>query len=245
MLGAALHASRQLLIRPGAFFDERDPASTLPIAAGLVVLLAIALVVSMFLLSSMIADSIDGPVTVDNPDRPADWVCDRHGDDPDSPLGQGCDEPETIERDAGSIMYDVTSTYVGYVLIAPFLLWLLGGIVLYVAARIANGTPSLGGAFALAGWAALPELFRLVVGVVAVRYALVDVTVTDLERLPSAVEAALVAIEPILALATVVTVCWQWYLLTGGMTHDADLEWRYAALAVGVPLVIWLLVVLV
>ncbi len=141
MCAGALHTCRQLLIRPSAFFDERDPVSTLPIAASLVVLLAIALGISTVLLGTMLAGSIDATVTVDNPDRPPEWVCDRHGNDSDSHLGRGCDEPETVERDVGPIVYDMMTDYLGFAVVAPFLLWFLGGIVLFVTARLANGTP--------------------------------------------------------------------------------------------------------
>lgn len=242
MCAGALHTCRQLLIRPSAFFDERDPVSTLPIAASLVVLLAIALGISTVLLGTMLAGSIDATVTVDNPDRPPEWVCDRHGNDSDSHLGRGCDEPETVERDVGPIVYDMMTDYLGFAVVAPFLLWFLGGIVLFVTARLANGTPSISGAFALAGWAALPEFVRLGVGLVAIRYALSDVTITDPERADVLVQAAFAPIDPLLTFATILTACWQWYLLTGGMVHDADIEWPTAALAVGVPLAIWLLV---
>ncbi|WP_242509193.1 hypothetical protein [Natrinema altunense] len=45
--------------------------------------------------------------------------------------------------------------------------------------------------------------------------------------------------------ATVLTVLWQWYLLTGGLERAADLSRAAAATAVGVPLGVWLLLALV
>lgn len=238
----ALAAVRQLLLRPAAFFEERPPATTLPIAAGLVVVLAIALGVSVFLLGSMLAGTVEGTVTMDNPDRPPDWVCEQHGDDPDSQFGEDCDEPETIERDAGALVYEAVTDYLGYVVVAPFVIWLVGGAVLFGAARLANGSPSISGTYALAGWAALPELFRTAVGLAALWVALSGVTITDLERAADVLEVALAPVDPIVTLATLVTVLWQWYLLTGGLVEEADLSWSAAGFAVGAPLFVWLLI---
>lgn len=235
---------RDLLLRPAAFFDRHPPSATLPVASGVVVVLAVALAASVLLVGSMLAGAVDGTVTVDNPDRPPDRVCERHGDDPDSVFGDGCDEPATLERDAGSLVYEAATDYVGPALAAPFLLWLIGGAVLYVVAWLANGSPSVAGAYALAGWAALPELFRLAVGLLALQHALAGLTITDLDGAVAAVEAAIAPVEPVLALATVLAVVWQWYLLSGGLVRDADLSWSAAATAVGVPMLVWLLVAL-
>lgn len=239
-----LRSLEQFVLRPWEFFDARPPSTTLPIAAAIVVVLAITLGASILVAGSMLAGTVDATVTMDNPDRPPDWVCETYGDDPDSVHGAGCDEPETIERDAGSLVQEAATGYVGYAVIGPFVVWAIGGVVLYGGARLANGTPSVSGAFALAGWAALPELFRLAVGLAALWYVLADLTITDVEDAPSALEAAMAPVEPVVALATVVTVVWQWYLLTGGLVSDAELSWRSAAFVVGVPLAIWLLVAL-
>ncbi|WP_306054449.1 YIP1 family protein [Natronococcus wangiae] len=240
MSRSALRPARLFLRDPAAFFAEHRPAATLPIAVSLVIALAVALVLSILLLGSMLAGTMDATLTMDNPDRPPEWVCEQHG--PDSPHWDGCDEPKTVERDAGSLVHEAATDYLGYAAVAPFVVWLLGGLVLFGAARLANGAPSLAGAFALAGWAAVPEFFRLAVGLLAFRYALSDVTIRDPGRGPEVVEAALAPIDPILTVATVLTAAWQWYLLAGGLEQDADLSRGAAAAAVGVPLAIWLLV---
>ncbi|PCR91644.1 Yip1 family protein [Natrinema ejinorense] len=233
-----------LLLRdPSTFFEEHEPAATFPVAAGVVVALAVAAGLSTLLLGSMLAGAIDGTVTMDNPDRPPEWVCDGHG--PDSSFDGDCDEPETIERDAGSLVSEAVTDYLGYMVVAPFVMWLLAGIVLFAAGRLAAGSPSVTGTFALAGWAALPEFFRLTVGLVALQAVLSDLTITNLEGSPEVIEAAFAPIQPFLALATVLTVLWQWYLLTGGLEHEANLTRSAAATAVGVPLGVLLLVALI
>ncbi|MXV64566.1 YIP1 family protein [Natronorubrum sp. JWXQ-INN-674] len=233
---------RQFLLSPAAFFEERPPAETLPIAAGIVVLFAVSLVVSLVLIGSMLAGAVDATVTMDNPDRPPGPICDHHEGASDSILSENCDEPETIERDAGALVQEAIHDYLWIALIGPFVLWLGGGVVLYAAGRLAGGTPSFTGTLALAGWAALPELFRLAVGVVAIRVALSSLTITDLDKAADALEAAMAPIDPVLLVASLVTVAWQWHVLTGGLSREAALSRRAAAVAAGVPLALYALV---
>ncbi|SDR27232.1 Yip1 family protein [Natronobacterium texcoconense] len=234
MLDAARQSLPDLLVRPSAFFEENRPAETLPIAIGLVVVLAIVLVVAVFLLGSMLAGAVEGTVTVDNPDRPPEPFCNGVGAAMETV--DGCDEPETIERDAGELVQDAVTDYVGYALLSPFFMWVLGGIVLFGVSRLANGDPSLSGTFALAGWAALPELVRVLVGLATLQYVLSDLTITDHENAPAVLESALAPAEPILVGATLLVTLWQWHLLTGGLEVDADLSRAAAAVATGVPL---------
>ncbi|ELY90164.1 hypothetical protein C483_11658 [Natrialba hulunbeirensis JCM 10989] len=234
-----LHSLSLFLRSPSRFFEEHEPATTLPVAIGIVVTFAIALVLSIYFIASILGGTIDGTVAVDNPNRPPEWVC-------DGPAGEmhetsNCDEPETIERDGGSLVYEAATDYVGYVAVLPFVMWLVGGLVLFAAGRLANGSPSLGGTFALAGWAAVPEFARLTAGLLAIAYALSDETITQLEQAPNVIETALGPVEPVLAVATIATVVWQWALLTGGLQQDADLSRAAAGVAVGIPLSIVLL----
>ena len=233
---------RQLLLEPTELFERRRPAKTLPYAIALVAVLALATVVATFVVGSMLAGAVDATVTMDNPERPPDWMCDA--DDPDSTPAAGCEEPKTVERDAGSLVYDATTDYVPLVLFAPFVLWVVAALVLNAAGRVAGGSPTWSGSFALSGWAALPELGRLVVGLAAIRYALWNTTITSVEQAPAAFEAAMAPVGPILAVTTVLAVAWQWHLLSGGLSVDADVSRGSARVAVGVPLAVWLLLAL-
>ena len=227
---------RQLVVSPGAFFEERPPAETLPVAAGIVLAFALSLLVGFFLVGAMLAGAIDATVTMDNPDRPPDWVCEQHADDPDSAFGEGCDEPATIERDAGALVREAVNEYLWIAIVGPLVLWLLGGIVLFGAGRLAGGSPSFSGTLALAGWAALPEFLRLGVGLAGLWFVLSNVTITNPERGAAALQSAMAPVEPILVVASLVTIGWQWYLLAGGLSREAELSWGTAAFAVGVPL---------
>lgn len=233
---------RQLLLHPTDFFERRRPADTLPYAIALVGVLAVATVIATFVVGAMLAGAIDATVTMDNPERPPDWMCDA--DDPDSTPAAGCDEPKTVERDAGALVYDATTDYAVPLLFAPFLLWVVGALVLNAAGRAAGGSPSWSGSFALSGWAALPELGRLVVGLAAIRYALWDTTITSVTGATAAFETAMAPVAPIVTGATILTVAWQWHLLSSGLAVDADVHPRAARVVVGVPLGVWLLLAL-
>ena len=235
----AVRPLRELLLSPASFFEERPPAETLPIAIGIVASFVIALTISIALLGILLAGAVDATVTMDNPDRPPEPICAQHADDPGSTFGERCDEPETIERDAGEIVQEAIYNYLWLGFVGPFVLWAIGTAVLFSAGRLAGGSPSLLGAVSLAGWAVLPEFLRLGIGLGGLWYVLSDLSLTDPERAPAVFEAAMAPIEPVLLAASVITLAWQWVLLTGGLSEDADLPWRTAGFAVGIPLVIF------
>lgn len=232
----AVRSLRQLLLSPASFFEERPPAETFPIAIGIVVVFAIAVTVSIAILGILLAGAVDATVTMDNPDRPPEPICAQHTDDPDSMFGDRCDEPETIERDAGELIQEAMYDYLWVGLVGPFIMWILGTVVLFSAGRLAGGSPSLLGAASLAGWAALPEFLRLGVGLGGLWFVLSDLTLTDPEQAPAVFEAAMASVEPVLLVASLLTLAWQWVLLSGGLSQDADISWGTAGIAVGIPL---------
>lgn len=231
-----LRSVRQLLLSPASYFDDRPPAETLRLAAGLVGLLVVVLTAGFLFAGTLMAGTIDATVTMDNPDRPPDFICEQHGDDPDSALGAGCDEPAEIERDAGELVQELLRDYLWIGVVGPLVLWAAGTVVLFGVARLAGGSPSLPGTAAVAGWAALPEVARTLVGVAALRVALADVTITDPERGAAVLESAMAPVDPLLTVASLATFLWQWSLLTGGLSREAELSWNTAAVAVAIPL---------
>jgi hypothetical protein len=229
---------RQLFLSPTKFFEDRPPRETLLVAAGLVALFAISLTVTLLLVGSMLAGAVDTTVTMDNPDRPPEPICEQYADDPDSAFGEGCDEPETVERDAGQLVQQAVHDHLWIGVVAPLVLWILGTIVLFAGGRLAAGDPSLSGTAALAGWAALPEFIRLVVGVTGLWYVLQDLTIRNPEQGAEVLETAMTSVEPVLLGASFITLVWQWTLLSAGLSGDADISWSAAASAVGIPLLI-------
>ncbi|MFD1641694.1 Yip1 family protein [Halohasta litorea] len=240
-MAPSVDALRQFVVSPRAFFAERPPADTIGVSVVLVVLFSGCLVGGMLMLGSILAGTVDATVTMDNPAHTPSSFCDQPRDDPDSPLYDGCDEPETVERDAGPLLQEAVTEYTWIGIVVPPVLWGAAGAVLYGAGRAAGGTPSFGGALSLAGWATIPEFFRLAVGLVAIRLALVDLTVTDVDQLEAAMLSAFAPIEPILLVASLLTAAWQWQILSGGLAEEADIPWRAAAAGVAVPLGLFVL----
>ncbi|MFD1646280.1 YIP1 family protein [Haloarchaeobius litoreus] len=241
-LHSVLAAVRQFLLDPRAFFEDRGTASTLPVAALAVVGLAIALAVGVTVMAGILAGAVQGTVMVDNPDRPPQGICDAFGND--SPATEGCDEPAEIERDAGSLVREAANGFIGTVVVAPFLLWLAGGVTVYLGGVLAGGDTSLSGSFSIAGWVAVPEFGRLAAGLVAIQFALADVTITNLESAPEAVRTAIAPVEPYIALATVLTAAWQLHILSAGLAVEADVDRPRAAVVTGVPLALFVLATL-
>lgn len=236
----------QFLRSPRAFFRDRYVAKSA--AAGFVVVLALAFALSgsVWYLGGLLAASTDATVTMDNPDRPPEWVCESHGDDPDSVLGEGCDEPETIERDAGALLREAAGEYVAPVFFFALLVWPVAGVVLFVFARLAGGDGGFLATLGVAAWGAIPEFFRLFAGLAGLRYALGGTTFTGpVESFPDQLMGALAPLETPLLVASLLTLLWQWYLLTAGIGEVHDLPRPDAAVAVGVPLAIWGLIGLV
>jgi len=240
---APLHLVRQFLLEPRTFFEEHGTTSTLPVAALAVVGLAIALAVGVTIVAGMLAGAVQGTVMVDNPDRPPQGICDAF--DNDSRVSEGCDEPAEIERDAGSLVREAANGLVGTVVFAPFLLWLAGGVTVYLGGLLVGGDTSLSGSFSVAGWAAVPEFARLLAGLAILRFALADVTISNLESAPAAVRAAIAPVEPFVALASLLTAAWQLSILSAGLAVEADISRGTAAVVTGIPLGLLVLVTIV
>lgn len=238
-----LHSSyrivRQFVLSPRQFF-RRSPATSA--AAGFVVVLAlaIALTASVWYLGVLLAESTDATVTIDNQERPPDWVCEQRGDDSDSVFDDKCDEPETIERDAGTLLQEAASEYLGMTFFGALLIWPIAGTVLFVAARSVGGNGGLLATLAVAGWGALPEFLRLGAGLAGLQYALGRTEFTEpIESFPTQIEAALASIQLPLLAASLLVLVWQWSVLTAGLEEVHDLPRAAAAVATGVPLGVW------
>ncbi|MCU4740124.1 YIP1 family protein [Halobacteria archaeon AArc-m2/3/4] len=238
-LHSAYRTVRQFVLRPRQFFRRSSATSA---AAGFVVVLAlaIALTASVWYLGVLLAESTDATVTMDNPERPPDWVCEQHADDPDSAFGSGCDQPETVERDVGSLLREAASEYVGLAFFGTLFIWPIAGGVLFVAARTVGGTGGFLATLGVAGWGALPEFLRLAAGLAGLQYALGRTEFTEpFESFPTQLEAALASIQlPLLAVSLLVLV-WQWSVLTAGLEEVHDLPRGVAAVAAGIPLALW------
>ena len=172
-------------------------------------------------------------------------MCETHGDDSDSIMGENCDEPATVERDAGSLIREAAGEYVFPVFAFSLFVWPLAGIALFVFARLAGGDGGFLPTLGVAAWGAVPEFARLFVGLVGIRYVLAGVTFTGpIQSFPDQVATVLAPLEVPLLVASIVTLLWQWYLLSAGIGEVHDLDTPAAAFAVGLPLAAWGLIAL-
>lgn len=236
----SIQSLRQFVVSPSAFFAERPPADSLKTAFGLVVLFSLCLTVAFFLLGFILAGTIDGTIAIDNPDRPPAMICDTHQD----ATTLNCDEPETVDRDGGELIQEAVYDRIWMPIVGPFFIWILGGIALFTAGRLGGGRPSFDGALSLAGWATIPEFVRLAAGLVGLQVVLRNVTVSDLDGVESVVVPAIESVHPILTVVSLLVAGWQWHLLSGGLSAEADISKAAAAVGVAIPLGLLMLTVL-
>lgn len=232
---------RAFVRSPRTFFEEQPAATSLGAGFVVVLVFAVALAGSVAFLGATLAGSVDETVTVDNPDRPPAWVCD--GSTPDvggSSFEERCEEPETIERDAGSIVQEAANDLVPWLFVTPFLFWAIAGTVLFVGARLAGGDGGFLETVAVAAWGVVPEFLRLAAALVGLRYVLGRTTFTGpVERYPDQLATAIAPLDVPLLLVSLVVLGWQWLLLTAGLEETHDLPRPVAGATVGVLLAVW------
>ena len=214
-----------LLDRSRRHFETVRPGSG-AVAAGLVLLVALATVGGVVGLGAAFDATIDREVTVDNPDRPPESTCDAFGDDEDSLIAEQCDRPERIDVDVGEELRCATGDYVAYGLFGVPIWWAIFALALHGGARLAAGDGSVGDSFVIAAWALVPELLRLAAGLAAIWYALTTTTVggETVRAIANEIVAAIGAMRtPLLAVSALV-VAVQWVIVVGGLeaTHDLD-----------------------
>ncbi len=225
---------------PRTFFQEHSAATNLAVGFVVVLAFAVALAGSVASLGVMLAASTDETVTMDNPDRPPAQICAGFDDDPDSLVGDRCEEPETIDRDAGALLQEAANQYVPWTFVTVFLLWPVSGVALFAGARIAGGDGGFAETLAVAAWGVVPEFLRLAAGLVGLRYVLARTTFTGpFESYPDQLASALAPLEAPLLVVTLVVLAWQWLLLTAGIQETHELPRAVAAAVVGVLLAVW------
>lgn len=221
-------AGSAALDRSAAFFERewvRSPVVVLVIVAAVAVLTAAGVAG----LGVVFEATIDQQVTVDNPAHTPDWVCEN--EEPNSAFADGCDEPETIRVDAGEQLREVTMRFVPILLVGVPIWWVVFGGALHVGTLVAGGDGSIGDSLSIAAWALVPELLRLAAGIVAIRLALDAASVggTTPEALVDEATAAITSVEGPLAVASLLTIAVQWWIVVGGLETRHDLSRGAAA----------------
>lgn len=228
---------------PRSFFAEHEFAEDGAVTVLTVVLVAGALVAGFLLLGSIMSSTIDATVLIDNPDRPPEWVCDRHGDDPDSMRYDSCQEPEQVERDMGELLGSLVTDRLHWAPIGVAVVWIGLSILLHAGARLAGGEGHVGDSVTVVGWSLPVELARLAAGLVALWWAFETHTFSgDPQRAASEMNAAVGSVEVPLLLVSIGVIAWQWQIWRCGLETRHDLSRPAAAGVAGAVAVVPLLV---
>ncbi|ELZ44434.1 hypothetical protein C464_13625 [Halorubrum coriense DSM 10284] len=211
--------------------DTFDSPQAGTVAVATVVVVTIGTSLGIVALGGVFDATVDQRITVDNPDRPPESTCETFGDDPDSVLGEQCDEPEQIEVDAGSELSDAANGYIHYGLLGVPIWWVAFALALHVGALVAGGSGSVGDSFVIAGWAIGAELLRLAVGIAAIWYTLSNATITGstFEALSADLTAAITGATGPLLIVSAVGIAIQWIVVVAGLEAEHDLGRGVAA----------------
>lgn len=226
-------APRTPLLHPASYFDGRHPSV---VQAGLVVLLvSLAITGSFLAMGSVFASRMDGTVTMDNPAHPSDWVCEEHGDDPDSAWYDGCNEPETIEKPMGEILRETFTERAGLIFVSPFLGWGFIALVLYGLSKLADGSGSFSETLAVTGWGMAPSALGAILAVVIVHFAVQSV---EFGSNPEVVASQVRQLSdggfgPASTVVDVAVAGWQGYIWAYGLRAVHDLSIGAAGLIAG------------
>lgn len=218
------------LLRPNRYFAERDVNGLHAVA--IVAVVTLALLATFYGIGLILAAQIDGTVSVDNPERPPDRICESDSDVFDQ---SGCDQPRTVERNVDSQIWMAWHGMAGRLLVSVPLAWLLIGALLHMGSWLAGGEQGLS-SFVVAGWGLAPSLASSVVVLVVLFVTFDPATVTpaNQETALEAARAALRAIGPVQEVLTIATSAWSAVIWRYGLTHERGLSGANAWLVAGV-----------
>lgn len=158
------------LVRPAVAFDGWRPDGRVVVA--LVLLCCVASAASIAVTGDAVAAAVDGTVTVENPNKPPEWMCDG-----ETAEYHDCDAPATVER---SLQAAAAGTLDGARVKAALvpLVWtlLLAGLLVMVLGLPGRGDGEVLDAFTdgvgIAAVAAVPGLLRAAARPLAVERSL-------------------------------------------------------------------------
>lgn len=160
------------LLRPDVAFDGWRPDGD--VIAGIVLLCCVASAASVAVAGDAVAGEVDGTVTVENPSKPSEWVCNganaEHFD---------CDAPATVERSLHEAAATAVDGPIPKAVVVP-LAWILfiAALVVVVSGhaggRDGEATNAFTDAVGIATVAAVPGLLRAAARPLAVERGLAD-----------------------------------------------------------------------
>ncbi len=217
------------LFRPDTFFRERVPRPSLASAFGIVLVISIVTTTALGVVGWEMSQKMMG-TDVDNPDRPADWVCNSRTDSDFA--FSGCDRPKNVPL--GNVMWDAVERMLPLVFVAPFFVWIADAIALYLLSALGDGDGSFGSTLSITAWGMLPSLLQTFVGFGLLYLALRN---AEFGGNPAAVEEQLrLFVSKIrgggLLLSAIVSL-WQWFIWTYGLKHARNISTEAAGASAG------------
>lgn len=216
-------------LRPRRYFAAHD-VSFARVAAVFGILLMIG-PLTVYGVGWALTANVDGTVLVDNPARPPDAFCPE----------DGCEEPEQIERDVDTAIWDVMDRFVGPSFVVYPLVLIALTLLMHGGVWVVGGERGWFPTFAVVAWGLVPTL--AVVGLVVVGlYATIDpITVSPGEDLSAAVaplEAQLRAFRPYGRAGSVIAAVWGGLIWRAGLIEHQGLPNTEATLIAGVVAVL-------
>ncbi|KTG10636.1 hypothetical protein AUR64_08195 [Haloprofundus marisrubri] len=229
---------RTPLLHPDEYFRERAPGLSFGRA------LTIALVVSLLTTAAIgavgwqFSQAIDTTVTVENENRPPEWVCEQNGDD-----WPGCGQSETRQLNLGDELWDRFVGLLPVVFLSTLVGWVVVGGLLHVLSR-GGDSGTFGDTLAVTAWGGVPMLVESAVGLLAAMRVIRETTFSqNPEALLQQVQGLQSFLDLPLAIGVGLLVAgWQLFVWRAGLEHARGLDSDVARGVAGlVALVVFLL----
>jgi hypothetical protein len=231
-------SSRDFLVDPVSFFETHETG--LNGVSALLVALVLAVAITTMVSAGLwqLSEQMTGQTTVDNPERPPDWVCDDDSGFSDMETSpSGCDQPRQIQVSVGDLFWQEVQDVLPFVTVGVGIVWLVTGVGLHALSYIAGGDGSFGESLAIAAVGMLPTLVTgaLVEALLVVYAHNADLGASTPSVLVEQVRGLQRGTSGLVATAIqLLGVAWQTYLWFGGIVALHDLDRREALLPAGV-----------
>jgi hypothetical protein len=162
------------LLRPGRYFAERETNFFRVVAV--LALLALAGPATVYGLGWVTTAHVDGTVTVENSERPPEFICER-GEDPTLYDAGDCQEPREVERDVDTVLWDAFSRFAGPSLLAVPLVVVVAFLFLHVGVWLADGSRGVFRTFSVTTLGMLPALVLTPLSIAVFAWMLHPITI--------------------------------------------------------------------
>ncbi|MFC7044874.1 Yip1 family protein [Halobacteriaceae archaeon GCM10025711] len=226
---------RALLFHPDAFFETRSPGRDLVPAFAVYVVVALVTVTAASGAIWFMTQQMTATTEIDNPNRPADMLCDDPPGDLSTPAG--CDLPKTKTVVVGDMVWDVyTGEVLGLLFVGLLFLWPMLAVAAYLLTALFGGEGSFVETMAVVAWGMVPSAFQVVLSSVflAVTVAGADFSHSGPQMLAVQLEALTGGGRRLPSAAiSAGGLAWQAYVWTYGFKHARNLPASVAGATAG------------